>query len=216
MEFLLALVQVLEIELEENENFKKALQTIYGIERTERKFLDSPFGQCVKCNEYPSVSEIPFLTLRLVVPFSTKVQLQFLLNNYFSEEMSMCCSNGCCQCGKCKEARVCLRSVKRITSITDSPDILMVQLQRFACGSDGHKVTFILCFKRFLTYYQLQVTTLVTADHQLRLANFTYDLIATLDHQGSTINCGHWVTNRQTDGGNWIVCSDEEVGNDYS
>ena len=52
-----------------------------------------------------------------------------------------------------------------------------------------------------------------TTDHDLKLGDSTeYDLLATLDHQGTSINCGHWVTNRQTDDGHWVVCSDEQVG----
>ena len=144
MEFLLALIEILKQEMKETEEFKFSLRTIYGMEKIERKFVDNPNGWCVKCNEYPSVLENPFLTLRLIVPFSTKVQLQSLLNNYLFEEMSMSCSNGCCQCGKCQQARACPRSVKKITSITDPPDILMIQLQRFAHALDGSKVTYFI------------------------------------------------------------------------
>ena len=154
-EFLTALIDVLEKELKHITKFETMFNKIHGMEKKERKFMDNPIGWCVKCKSYPRVSEERFLTLQLAVPSCAQVQLESLLNSYFYEdEMTLSCSNGCCQCeGKCRHRGVCNHPVETFTSLSHSPDFLMIQLKRFAYDTTGTKVTDLNIL--YLFYYQL-------------------------------------------------------------
>merc|ERR1712127_617931 len=50
------------------------------------------------------------------------------------------------------------------------------------------------------------------AGEDLKLLDCTdYKLVATLDHQGSSISSGHWVSKLRTESGQWVLCSDDHV-----
>ena len=61
-EFLRSLLDVLEAELEGHENFKKVMGELIGKEREHKKFMNSPSGRCLVCNNFPSLVEQEFLT----------------------------------------------------------------------------------------------------------------------------------------------------------
>ena len=197
-EFLLALLSILERELKDFPSYRRVLDRLYGRELDKKKFLDNPSGSCVRCGTFPSSSHQPFLTLMLTVPNCKSVELQKLLQSYFNDQddaLRMKCSN-CCRCTPvCKQEKFCSRPAITHRTLTHAPVFLLIQLKRFTNGPTGPKVN-----------------TLVSAASDLKLLGCTdYKLLGTLDHQGSTIKSGHWVTNLMTEGGQRILCSDDHI-----
>ena len=52
--------------------------------------------------------------------------------------------------------------------------------------------------------------TLVTDVHEFKLENTKYDLICTVDHQGSTSQVGHWIMKWKIHDEEWVYLSDDQ------
>jgi ubiquitin C-terminal hydrolase len=84
---------------------------------------------------------------------------------------------------------------RRQLSIIRAPNTLCIQLTRFARGRDA-----------------LKVQTVVEAPHNLQLLGFIdYDLVATMDHKGSTIQSGHYISKVRDPDGSWKLYDDTRV-----
>ena len=144
-EFLRALLDVLEKELDGYADFKTVMARIKGKQVERKKFLDNPpSGKCHKCGNFPSSVEESFLALKLNVPSCSRVDLNFLLNSYLGEQdnqIHMKCST-CCHCKPfCKHTGFCNRPAVSQYSIINSPHYLFIQLLRFTNNQQGQKVT---------------------------------------------------------------------------
>ena len=180
-EFLRALLQVLEIELNNHEGFQTVIKGIMGKQVEHKKFLDNPSGKCIRCGTFPSSIQETFLALKLVVPNCNIVELESLLKNYFGEkdnELRMKCST-CCKCSPvCLQKGFCNRTAVSQYSLLHSPKFLLIELLRFTNGHQGNKIT-----------------TKVQMKSEINLQNsIAYDLLGVIDHQGNTIKSGHYVT----------------------
>ena len=197
-EFFTALLDVLEKELKTMNNFKMALGQLKGRLKEQNKFISHPSGKCVKCGFLPSSVEHDFFTLKLVVPPCEKVNLERLVDGYFLEEDSglrMKCST-CCQCFPvCKQTGFCNRPAISQRILINAPEILVIQLLRFA-----HAI------------YRSKITAVVETKSTLRLKGcMDYELIGVLDHRGSTITSGHYVYTVKSESSQWLICNDLSV-----
>ena len=148
---------------------------------------------------FPSCREEQFLTLKVTVPNCGRVSLSFLLHDYFtamSDRVNMKCSRCCPHTGStCPQTGRCSRSAVTQHSLTVAPKYLFVQLLRFGDIVTGNKVT-----------------TLVEAGDDLELyTTDRYELVAALDHRGSTISSGHYVTYAKHETGTWYLYNDSSV-----
>ena len=198
-EFLSALIGCLTVELVQSVSFTTLLTKMHGSEKVTRKFEDTDSGVCCWCGYFPSCREEQFLTLKVTVPNCARVSLSFLLLDYFTamtDRVNMKCSRCCPHTGStCPQTGRCSRSAVTQHSLTVAPKYLFVQLLRFGDIVTGNKVN-----------------TLVEAGDDLELyTTDKYELVAALDHRGSTISSGHYVTYTKQDTGTWLQHNDTTI-----
>ena len=183
-EFLRCLVAMVSSELATSAAFGAIDSSHYGSEKIRRVFLDNPpSGSCKKCSEYPSSRVDAFFCLKLTIPISaSNVSLSSLIASYFSEStetIRMKCSS-CCIHDKnivvCTQTGFCSRPAATHSQLTKAPDFLFLQLLRFGNGP-------------------LKVTSLVRFEDELVLPNDEkYKVWGVLNHRGTTLKAGHYVT----------------------
>ena len=126
------------------------------------------------------------------MPRATGVTLSALVQAHLSEStdtVDMRCQNCCDNLkhkGKCPEVGLCKnRETVEMCKVTEFPTYLFIQLVRNV-GNEP------------------KVTTFVKVEQELVLSdNQVYDVIATLDHIGSSPYCGHYVTFLKQHSGQW-------------
>ena len=109
------------------------------------------------------------------------------------DERDLTCSNNCCQCGEHKNGELCSQRISCTKTYPRKSQYLLIKLQHFSFMND------------------VKINTVVTSAHEFKLENTIYELICTVDHLGSTIQSGHWITKRKTHGENWVRLSDENI-----
>ena len=135
VEFLTTLLQVVHEEISLNNwEAKVVIQEFWGIEKTEKKFLNKT-GVCRQCKLSPREEVERFQVLQLDIPDTSRViTLEQVLQNYYSEnsdDARMKC-NCCKHTTNCPETGVCRPkpfASKRV--LIKSPDILIVQINRY-------------------------------------------------------------------------------------
>ena len=198
-EFLRALLSVLNEELADSDEYQKIRSTFWGkISFTTRFENTLPLGNCSRCSEYRPVSqEEEFLALMLTVPYSASpINLSTQLSAFFRGNTFWRSCPECCKCTiPCHENGPCRQLARCQRSIRTAPNTLCIQLTRFAGGRNAPKVQ-----------------TLVRADPDLQLLGFiNYELVATLDHRGRTIQNGHYVSKVRDTEGSWKLYNDTVV-----
>ena len=176
------------------------LREFRGVEKTERKFLNNTNGICSRCRKLQRIHEEYFQTIKITIPTTSNCsvfQLSHLLNCHFSEDatvIKMKCGNCCTHVKDCPKTGVCrLKDSVSHTSILQSPNKLIVQLERF-------------------TYDNSKVQNLVTVENVIQLAGETYYLKACVDHICETMQNGHYIVHIKSDN-NWIKFDDSFVTN---
>ena len=198
-EFLCASLSVINEELADNNEYQEVRSTFWGrISFTTRFENTLPVGNCPKCPEYqPETREEDFFALMLTVPYSASpINLSTQLSAFFRGNIFWRSCPDCCKCQPpCHETGPCKQMARRQLSIIRAPNTLCIQLTRFARGRDA-----------------LKVQTVVEAPHNLQLMGFIdYDLVATMDHKGSTIQSGHYVSKVRDPDGSWKLYDDTRV-----
>ena len=198
-EFLRALLSVLNVELAHSNEYQEIRSTFWGkISFTTRFENTLPLGNCSKCPEYRPVSqEEEFLALMLTVPYSASpINLSTQLSAFFRGNIFWRSCPECCKCTiPCHENGPCRQLARCQRSIRTAPNTLCIQLTRFAGGRNAPKVQ-----------------TLVRANPDLQLLGFiNYELVATLDHIGRTIQNGHYVSKVRHTDGSWKLYNDTGV-----
>ena len=163
------------------------------------KFIDNTLqGVCPVCGRLPSELESPFLFLKLKnLPRATGITLSALVDAHFSEStetMDMRCGN-CCKnlnhIGPCPEVGICKnRKTVEKCKLTQYPVYLFIQLVRNI--GNAPKVTTFVKIENEIVFPQDQ----------------TYEVIATLDHIGSSPSNGHYVTYLKQESGQWKFFDD--------
>ena len=59
----------------------------------------------------------------------------------------------------------------------------------------------------------MKINTLVTDVDEFKLENTKYDLICTVDHQGSTSQGGHWIMKQKIHDEEWVYLSEDQQHN---
>ena len=198
-EFLRASLSVINVELADNIEYQEIRSTFWGkISFTTRFENTLPVGNCSKCPEYqPETREEDFFALMLTVPNSaTPINLSTQLSAFFRGNTFWRSCPDCCKCHPpCHEIGPCRQLARCQRSILTAPNTLCIQLTRFARGREA-----------------LKVQTVVEAQHNLKLMGFIdYDLVATMDHKGSTIQSGHYVSKVRDPDGSWKLYDDARV-----
>ena len=198
-EFLRASLSVINEELADNNEYQEIRSTFWGkISFTTRFENTLPVGNCPKCPEYqPETREEDFFALMLTVPCSeSPINLSTQLSAFFRGNIFWRSCPDCCKCQPpCHETGPCKQMARRQLSILTAPNTLCIQLTRFGRGRDA-----------------LKVQTVVEAPHNLQLMEFIdYDLVATMDHKGSTIQSGHYVSKVRDLDGSWKLYDDTRV-----
>ena len=199
-EFLRALIDVVNLELHDVSDFETIKTNHIGRERVSKMFLDNlPLGTCFKCNELPSSRIEPFLFLKLIVPRAPrKINLLTLIEHHYSsnnEVLSMKCSN-CCPHAQmtvpCPQTGFCSRKATSKTEILELPDYLLITLLRFGEAMMENKVH-----------------TTIEFCEQLTLPSGTiFSPISCIEHQGQSLNSGHYVNYSKDSTGQWWLLND--------
>ena len=202
-EFLRSLISVMCEELQTWDIFRNVNKEHMGKETIIKKFLgNNSTGVCTSCGNYPSSREEDFLCLKLNIPFSqSSLNLSTLITNYFSESsevIRMKCSE-CCPHERskilCPQTGFCNRPAVSQNQLILAPKYLFCHLLRFGNGPDGPKVT-----------------TYIKFGTEVRLPNGdVYEVVGVLDHWGSTLKAGHYVTHLKTESGQWFLYNDTQV-----
>lgn len=198
-EFLRASLSVINLELGDNNEYQDIRSTFWGkISFTTRFENTLPVGNCSKCPDYqPETREEDFFALMLTVPYSASpINLSTQLSAFFRGNIFWRSCPDCCKCHPpCHEIGPCRQLARCQRSIITAPNTLCIQLTRFARGRDA-----------------LKVQTVVEAPHNLQLMGFIdYNLVATMDHKGSTIQSGHYVSKVRDPDGSWKLYDDTRV-----
>ena len=135
--------------------------------------------------------------LKLSVPHCKQVELNTIINNYFNENdngMRMKCSY-CCTCVPvCTHVGICNQPAVSQYSLIKAPNVLFIQLNRFSNNLSSSKVN-----------------TLINTGLELKLLDCNiYELFGVLDHQGTSINSGHYIT-KMKNNDEWLLCNDTNI-----
>ena len=191
-QFLLCLEDLVSQELTTKGTFDSVRADHWGREAVQLSFKDTADGTCFNCHKLPQTSEVPFFFLKVTVPVSSEpVDLETLICGHRDVELrcSMCCPE---KKTLPKEKYEDHQSATAQDIIVESPKYLYVQLLRFSIAQTG-----------------IKVNTMVTVQPLLRLPNLDrYQPIGFLDHQGSSLNSGHYVANIKNNDGNWTLLDD--------
>ena len=108
----------------------------------------------------------------------------------------MKCST-CCKCSPvCKQTGICqLQPAISQRSLMNAPKFLLVQLLRF----QSHQISKVLTFVE--TRLDMKINNCID-----------YELLGVLDHIGTTINSGHYITKIRSEEDQWLLCNDQFVG----
>ncbi|QDZ22491.1 ubiquitin carboxyl-terminal hydrolase [Chloropicon primus] len=170
-------------------------------EQVEECFIYRVFGgklrsqiHCTGCN-YKSNKYDPILDLSLEI-FRTR-SLEKALNMFTSKEVLD--GNNKYSCPQCKNM---VRANKQML-ISEAPNILAIQLKRFAFGKYGMKIENFISFPS-----RLDMTKYVSGKQEQPTV---YSLYGVLVHSGHSLHSGHYYCYVKCPSGAWVCCDDNVV-----
>lgn len=188
------------------ESMEKAITTkLFGKkptqEQTEQGFIFRVFGgklrsqiHCVECG-YKSNKYDPILDLSLEV-FRTR-SLDRALRAFTSKEILD--GQNKYSCPKCKHLS---KAVKQML-VSRLPNVLAIQLKRFAFGKHGMKIDNNISYPSRLDMSQYVAQPSESTD--------TYQLYGVLVHSGHSLHSGHYYCYVRCPSGAWVCCDDSSV-----
>ena len=199
-------------------SFTSRLKTRNGKKPTqdqvEECFIYRVFGGKLRsqihctCCDYKSNKYDPILDLSLEI-FRTRT-LEKALNLFTSKEVLD--GNNKYSCPKCKGM---VRAVKQML-ISEAPNILAIQLKRFAFGKYGMKIENKISFP-----LRLDMSQYISRDNQVgKTAKnkgkgdsgpIIYSLYGVLVHSGHSLHSGHYYCYVKCPSGAWVCCDDDLI-----
>ena len=197
IEFLTTMLQEVEREISPNNwEAKVVLQEFFGIENTEKKFLNKTNGACSLCSLSPRDEEEQFQVITLDVPDTSGViTLSQLIENYFTESSDdakmkcNCCTHkiNCPGTGACKPKSFSSKKV-----CVKSPDLLLLNLNRFKNCSDK------------------KIKTTVWPNDKIQLQGDQFELSSIGHRIGDYPSSGHYQVTVKN-GNEWIEYNDSNI-----
>ena len=201
LEFLVSLLKMLKEEIpQSNLEGHRILDGFVGRETMQRKFLNtSKNGQCPHCQKIPTLMENPFRWLTPhMIDTQTSLQLQDLLDNYFTIDIAeMKCSACCKHLSHCPLTGLCRpKTINSTKFYPKAPDNLIIQVNRFNSSEN-------------------RLQTVVEADEIIELpgvendekVSIKYGLSSVIDFIGESTNSGHYIVHVKGSNG-WLECND--------
>jgi len=171
-------------------------------EQIEQCFIYQVFGgklrsqiHCTACN-YKSNKYDPILDLNLEI-FRTR-SLERALNMFTSKEVLD--GSNKYNCPKCKNM---VKAVKQML-LCEAPNILAIQLKRFAFGKYGMKIENMVTFPA-----RLDMSKYICGGK--KQGPIMYSLYGILVHSGHSIHSGHYYCFVKCPSGAWVCCDDGYV-----
>lgn len=179
--------------------------------------ITSTIIKCHNCNRYKIRYETEnYLTLQFPEQ-ADPIDLSELLKNWSAKEYLN--GDNKYDCTPCKS----LQNAEKFNNVILPPKTLVIQLGRFQFGEDDKgnlvknkiktKINFpIRGLKLNDTYFSNYNMSFVHNDTPSVVNRDVYDLCGVIEHQGSTLNCGHYVCYcKNFENGKWYKFNDNHI-----